>query len=169
MKNIALISDTHFYFGEDVNKYLRKSDEIWHAGDIGDLATLDKYRSIKKTRAVYGNIDGHEVRADSPEYLFFEVEKLKVLILHIGGYPGRYTPKARKLIAEYKPDIFVSGHSHILKIMPDKQNDLLHMNPGACGVKGFHAVRTIILFALDKGKIENVRVVEFEKREGVMK
>jgi len=169
MKNIALISDTHFYFGDDVNKYLRKSDEIWHAGDIGDLATLDKYRSIKNTRAVYGNIDGHEVRADSPEYLFFEVEKLKVLILHIGGYPGRYTPKARKLIAEYQPDIFVSGHSHILKIMPDKQNDLLHMNPGACGVKGFHAVRTIILFALDKGKIENVRVVEFEKREGVMK
>jgi len=169
MKRIGLLSDTHGFVNERLFSFFENVDEIWHAGDIGDLSTLDKYKSIKKTRAVYGNIDGHEVRADSPEHLFFEVEKLKVLILHIGGYPGRYTPKARKLIAEYKPDIFVSGHSHILKIMPDKQNDLLHMNPGACGVKGFHAVRTIILFALDKGKIENVRVVEFEKREGVMK
>ena len=169
MKNIALISDTHSYFGEDVNKYLKRSDEIWHAGDIGDIETLDKYRSLKKTRAVYGNIDGHEFRNDIPEHLFFEIEKLKVLMIHIGGYPNRYRPKAKELIKEYKPDIFISGHSHILKIMPDKGNDLLHMNPGACGIKGFHAVRTIILFSLDKGKIENVRVVEFDKKVPVGK
>lgn len=169
MRSIALISDTHSYFGSDVNKYLKQCDEIWHAGDIGDIETLDRYRSINKTRAVYGNIDGHVVRSDSPEYLFFEIEKLKVLIIHIGGYPQRYTPRAKMLIEKYNPDVFISGHSHILKIMPDKINDLLHMNPGSCGVKGFHLVRTIILFSLDKGKIDNVRVVEFDKREGVKK
>ncbi len=166
MKYIGLVSDTHSYFGEDVNKYLRQCDEIWHAGDIGDLHTLDAYRSIQPTRAVFGNIDGHEVRIDSEEYLVFEVENVKILMIHIGGYPGRYTPKAKELIRRYKPDIFISGHSHILKIMPDKSNDLLHMNPGACGVKGFHAVRTIILFTLENGKIDNVRVVEFDKRKG---
>lgn len=164
MKNIALISDTHYYFKEDVNKYLKESDEIWHAGDIGDIETLDNYRSLgKEVRAVYGNIDGHEVRNDSKEYCYFELERLKVLIIHIGGYPNRYTPRAKELIKRFKPDIFVSGHSHILKIMPDRKNDLLHMNPGACGIKGFHRVRTMILFSLDKGKIENVRVVEFNQ------
>jgi len=164
MKEIALISDTHTYFGEDVNKYLSKCDEIWHAGDIGDLETLDKYRSIKKVRAVYGNIDGHEVRSDSPEHLFFTLESVKVVMIHIGGYPNRYTPKARNLIHKYRPDIFISGHSHILKIIGDPKYNLLHMNPGSCGKKGFHAIRTLILFNLDKGKIENVRVVELGQR-----
>ena len=160
MKKIALISDTHSYYGEDVAKYLKECDEIWHAGDIGDAATLDKYRNLKPVRAVYGNIDGIDIRIDTPEYQFFTIENLKVLMIHIGGYPGRYTPKARELIIRYRPDIFISGHSHILKIMPDKKYDLLHINPGACGKKGFHKVRTLVLFDLDKGKIENVRVVE---------
>lgn len=161
MKKIALISDTHSYFEEDVNKYLTECDEIWHAGDIGDIETLDKYRVISKVRAVYGNIDGHELRSDIPEYLFFTLDTLRVLMIHIGGYPGRYTPKARELIISYNPDLFISGHSHILKVIPDKRNDLLHMNPGACGIKGFHSVRTLLLFSINKGKIEDVRVVEF--------
>ena len=163
MKKIALISDTHSYFGEDVAKYLKECDEIWHAGDIGDASTLDKYCNLKPVRAVYGNIDGIDIRIDTPEYQFFTIEDLKVLMIHIGGYPGRYTPGARELIIRYKPDIFISGHSHILKIMPDKKYDLLHMNPGACGKKGFHKIRTLILFDLDNGKIENVRVVELAR------
>ena len=163
MKKIALISDTHSYFGEDVEKYLKECDEIWHAGDIGDAITLDKYHNLKPVRAVYGNIDGIDIRIDTPEYQFFTIEDLKVLMIHIGGYPGRYTPGARELITRYNPDIFISGHSHILKIMPDKKYDLLHMNPGACGKKGFHKISTLILFDLDNGKIENVRVVELAR------
>lgn len=164
MKNIALISDTHSYFGEDVNKYLIECDEIWHAGDVGDIQTLDNYRNITKVRAVYGNIDGHVLRSDIPAYLSFNIEGLSVLMIHIGGYPERYTPLAKKLIQKYKPDLFISGHSHILKVIPDKQNNLLHLNPGACGIKGFHAVRTMILFSINKGQIENVRVVEIVRR-----
>lgn len=163
MLKVGLISDTHSYYGEDVVKYLRDCDEIWHAGDIGDAATLDKYRNLKLVRAVYGNIDGQDIRIDTPEYQFFTLEDLKVLIIHIGGYPGRYTPRARELIKKYRPDIFISGHSHILKIMPDKKNDLLHMNPGSCGKKGFHKIRTLVLFDLDKGDIQNVRVVELAR------
>jgi putative phosphoesterase len=163
MKKIALISDTHSYFGKDIEKYLLKCDEIWHAGDIGDAATLEKYRKMKPLRAVYGNIDGYDVRIDTPEFKFFTMEDLKVLMIHIGGYPGRYTPQARELIIKYRPDIFISGHSHILKIMPDKKYDLLHINPGACGNIGFHKVRTLVLFDLDCGNIQNVRVVELTR------
>ncbi|MEZ4908888.1 MAG: metallophosphoesterase family protein [Saprospiraceae bacterium] len=157
---IGLISDTHSWFGDDVNKYLNNVDEIWHAGDIGDISTADKYKSLKPFRAVYGNIDGHEVRIEYPEYNLFKVDDLKILMIHIGGYPGRYSPRARQLIQELKPDIFISGHSHILKIIPDKKNNLLHMNPGACGKRGFQKLRTLILFEINKNNIENVQVVE---------
>ena len=166
MKKIALISDTHSYFGDDVKKYLIDCDEIWHAGDIGDIETLDKYHQINKVRAVFGNIDGHILRADIPEYLSFTIENHKVLMIHIGGYPNRYSQKARYLIQEHNPDIFISGHSHILKIMPDPKNNLLHMNPGSCGAKGIHTIRTLILFTLDKGRIEEVKVVELGERGG---
>jgi putative phosphoesterase len=161
---IALISDTHSYFDEDVNKYLMDVDEIWHAGDIGDLVTADKYKNIKPLRAVYGNIDGHEVRSEYPEFRFFKAEELKVLMVHIGGYPGRYSPLARKLIMDHRPDLFISGHSHILKIIPDHKFDLLHMNPGSCGTKGFHKVRTMILFEIKGKSYENVRIVELASR-----
>ncbi|MBK7094665.1 MAG: metallophosphoesterase family protein [Saprospiraceae bacterium] len=160
---IALISDTHFSFEEDVNKYLREVDEIWHAGDIGDLETADKYCVLKPLRAVYGNIDGHEIRTEYPEYIFFNADGINVLMTHIGGYPGRYTPQARSLIEEYKPDLFITGHSHILKIMPDKKYNLLHMNPGSCGTKGYHSIRTLILFDIEASNIENVRVVELAR------
>lgn len=161
---IALISDTHSYFGDDVNKYLIDADEIWHAGDIGDLQTADNYNRIKPLKAVYGNIDGHEIRAEFPEIQFFNAEGLKVLMLHIGGYPGRYSQLARNLIMDYRPDLFISGHSHILKIIPDQKFDLLHMNPGSCGTKGFHKVRTMILFEINGKSYENVRVVELASR-----
>lgn len=161
---IALISDTHSFFGEDVNKYLLDVDQIWHAGDIGDIETADKYRSIKEFKAVYGNIDGQDLRVEFPEYVFFDVGGVKVLMIHIGGYPGRYTAQARNLIEQYYPDLFITGHSHILKITPDKKHNLLHMNPGSCGTKGFHAFRTLILFDIENSKIENVRVVELSKR-----
>jgi len=161
---IALISDTHSYFGDDVNKYLVDVDQIWHAGDIGDLATADQYKSIKPLQAVYGNIDGHEVRSEYPEFQFFKAEGLKILMIHIGGYPGRYSPQARKLILDYRPDLFISGHSHILKIIPDPKFELLHMNPGSCGTKGFHKVRTLILFEIIGKTYENVRVVELVSR-----
>ena len=163
MKKIALISDTHSYYGDDLAKYLTGVDEIWHAGDIGDIETLDKYRKLAKVRAVHGNIDDYKVRIECPEYLYFEMENLKILMIHIGGYPGRYSPKAKTLIATYKPDVFISGHSHILKIMPDKSKDLIHFNPGACGLKGFHKVRTLILFTLDRGDIKDVKVVELPR------
>lgn len=164
MKKIVLLSDTHSYFGDELKKYLSDCDEIWHAGDIGDYETLEKYKEFAPVKAVFGNIDGHELRLECPESLCFETEGVKVSMIHIGGYPGRYTPKAKQLIFRYKPDIFISGHSHILKIIPDPKNNLIHMNPGACGIKGFHLVRTIILFTLDNGKIEDVKVVEFARR-----
>lgn len=164
MTKIALISDTHSYFEEDVNKYLRECDYILHAGDIGDVTIYDKYSKLGKLKAVHGNIDNHEVRIECPEYLFFKIEDISILMIHIGGYPGRYTPKASALIRKYKPDLFISGHSHILKIIPDRKNDLLHMNPGACGKKGFHAVRTLILFDIEDDKMKNARVVELSRR-----
>jgi uncharacterized protein len=160
---IALISDTHTSFEEDVNIYLREVDEIWHAGDIGDLETSDKYNRLKPFRAVYGNIDGNEVRIEYPEYLHFNAGGINVLMIHIGGYPGRYTSQARFLIEEYKPDLFITGHSHILKIIPDRKYNLLHMNPGSCGTKGYHSIRTLILFDIEAAKVENVRVVELAR------
>ena len=160
---IALISDTHTYFGDDINKYLRDVDEIWHAGDIGDQETADKYSSLANFRAVYGNIDPYIVRYEYPEYIFFEVEGMKILMLHIGGYPGRYTPKARNLILKFRPDVFISGHSHILKVLFDEKFKLLHMNPGSCGINGMHRFRTLLLFDILSGKVKNLRVVEISR------
>jgi len=160
---IALISDTHSYFGEDINKYLKDVDEIWHAGDIGDQETADKYRSLAPFRAVYGNIDPYIVRYEYPEHIFFEAERMKILMMHIGGYPGRYSPKAKNLILKFKPDVFISGHSHILKVMFDDKLSVLHMNPGSCGIKGMHRFRTLLLFDILSGKVENLRVVEITR------
>lgn len=160
---IALISDTHSFFGEDVNKYLKDVDEIWHAGDIGDQETADKYRAIASFRAVYGNIDPHILRYEYPEHILFETEGMKILMLHIGGYPGRYTPKAKNLILKFRPDLFVSGHSHILKVMYDNKFNLLYMNPGSCGQKGFHRFRTLLLFDIVSGEVQNLRVVEIKR------
>lgn len=165
MKRIALISDTHGYFGEDINKYLREVDEIWHAGDIGPMDVVKKYESLSKPfRAVYGNIDDHVVRRSFAEVLKFTEQGVNVLMIHIGGYPGRYSPKARQLLSEWPCDLFISGHSHITKIMRDQNRNLVHMNPGACGIHGLHQVRTLLRFSLSKGRIFDVEVVELGRR-----
>jgi putative phosphoesterase len=165
MKRIALISDTHGYVGEDIFKYLVNCDELWHAGDIGDMQTLEKYETILPAfRGVYGNIDDHRIRAAIPEYQSFEIEGLKVLMTHIGGYPGRYYPGTRSKLEKEHFGLFISGHSHITKIMKDKKYDLVHMNPGSCGHHGFHLIRTLIRFSVENGKIFDVEVVELGRR-----
>ena len=161
---IGLLSDTHSHMDEAILRHLTGCDEIWHAGDIGSLEITDKLSAIAPVRAVYGNIDDHQVRSEFPEDLFFTVNKLSVYITHIGGYPGKYVPRVRPLLLEHKPDLFICGHSHILKIMPDKKNDLIHINPGACGHHGFHAIRTLVRFRIEAGKLHDVEVVELGKR-----
>ncbi len=164
MKKILLLSDTHGYIDKTMLKYVQQADEIWHAGDIGDVQVTDTIKKYKPLRAVYGNIDGGELRKEFPEQQIFEVEGVKVFMIHIGGYPGRYSPAARKVIQKEKPDLFISGHSHILKVMYDPQLQLLHMNPGAAGKKGFHKVRTMLRFQIEKGEIKNLEVIEFKRK-----
>lgn len=163
MKKISLISDTHSHLAQDVIVHLEEADEVWHAGDVGSLDTVKKLEKYK-LRMVYGNIDGAEVRVDYPKDLVFEVEDVRVYMTHIGGYPGRYTRRAYEMITRQRPAIFISGHSHILKVMKDKKLNLLHMNPGACGIVGFHKFRTMIKFELDNGKIQHVEAVDFGLR-----
>ena len=138
MKCIGLISDTHGYIHPRMFSFFSNCDEIWHAGDIGNTETIDKLRSFKPVRAVYGNIDDGKIRLEYNEYEVFTVDGLKVILIHIGGYPGRYTKLAWQLINKHKPGLFISGHSHILKVIPDKKNNLLHINPGASGNSGQH-------------------------------
>ncbi len=161
---IALISDTHSFLGSDVVAKLKEADEVWHAGDIGDLATLKKLESIISVRAVYGNIDDAVLRRTLPLDQIFSVGGLKVFMTHIGGYPGRYVKRAYNVIDKERPDVFISGHSHILKIMRDKKFNLLHMNPGACGIKGLHKFRTMIRFDILDGGIQNLQAIDFGLR-----
>lgn len=163
MKRILLLSDTHNYIDESILKYIRKSDEVWHAGDIGNLQVTDTIKNLKPLRAVYGNIDNAEVRTEFPLQNRFMCEKVDVLMIHIGGYPGRYNPSIRPEIYSNPPRIFISGHSHILKVMNDKKTGLLHMNPGAIGKYGLHKVRTMLRFEIDGAKIENLEVIEFKR------
>lgn len=163
MKKILLLSDTHSYIDKKILKYVKQADEVWHAGDIGDLSVTDTIKKLKPLRAVYGNIDGTEARMEFPLHNRFMCEEVAVWITHIGGYPGRYNPEIRKEINTNPPKIFISGHSHILKVMPDKKTGLLHMNPGAAGKHGFQQVRTMLRFEIDGKKIQNLEVIEFEK------
>ncbi|MGB0396092.1 MAG: metallophosphoesterase family protein [Flavobacteriaceae bacterium] len=164
MKKILLLSDTHGHLDQKILKYIDGADEVWHAGDIGTTAVADGISKIKPLRGVYGNIDGHELRSQFPENQIFSCQGVKVLMTHIGGYPGRYNPRVKKLIQEEKPQLYVCGHSHILKVIPDRKNNLLHMNPGACGIQGFHKVRTLLRFELNQGKIENLEAIELGQR-----
>ncbi len=164
MKKIGLISDTHGYLDPKVFNYFNECDEIWHAGDFGDIVVSDQLQSFRTLRGVYGNIDGTEVRQTHPLDQLFECEGLKVYITHIGGYPGNYFPEARKKIEDFKPGLFICGHSHILKVMPDKKNNLLHMNPGAAGKHGFHKIRTLLRFEIEDGKIRNPEAIELGLR-----
>ncbi len=164
MKKILLLSDTHGYLDDTMLKYIKQADEVWHAGDIGTTAVTDEIKKHSSLRAVYGNIDGGDLRKEFTEQLHFKIEEVKVFMIHIGGYPKRYSRKALETIQKYPPDLFISGHSHILKVMYDKQYQLLHMNPGAAGKHGFHHIRTMIRFVIDKNEIKNPEVIELGKR-----
>ena len=163
MKKILLISDTHGYIDEKIIKYANKVDEIWHAGDIGDISVTDKLKKIKPLRGVYGNIDDQKIRTEFPLHNRFICEKVNVWITHIGGYPKRYNPKILEELKSNPPDLFICGHSHILKVINDKELDLLHINPGAIGKHGLHRVRTMIQFEISGGKIENLSVIEIKR------
>lgn len=165
MLKIGLISDTHSYLDPKVFDVFKDVDEIWHAGDIGDISVADQLKAFKPFYAVYGNIDDKNVRIEYPLNLVLQREGLKILITHIGGYPGNYEPKARRKIEEEMPDIFICGHSHILRVGKDpKYNNMLAMNPGAAGVHGFHKMKTLLRFNLNNGKIENLEAIELGKR-----
>jgi putative phosphoesterase len=163
MTRILLLSDTHSYIDDAVLKHVKNADEVWHAGDIGDLIVTDTIKKIKPLRAVFGNIDNTEARKEFPEINRFMCEGVDVFITHIGGYPGRYHPKVRPLLNAKPPKLFICGHSHILKVMPDKKLNLLHMNPGAIGKHGFHKVRTMLRFTIDQTKIDNLEVIEYPR------
>lgn len=161
---ILLLSDTHGYMDDRILSYAADSDEVWHAGDIGDFKVVDALRNVCVVRGVYGNIDHAEIRKEFPLDNRFAIGDFEVWMTHIGGYPGKYANRIHKEIYQNPPHLFVSGHSHILKVMPDKELNLLHMNPGACGIYGFHQIRTMIRFELNAGKIQNPEVIELGKR-----
>jgi putative phosphoesterase len=163
MKKILLLSDTHSYLDKAMIKYINQADEVWHAGDIGDIVVTDKIKKLKPLRAVYGNIDNAIIRSEFPLHNRFWCEQVDVWITHIGGYPGRYSPSLRESISNNPPKLFISGHSHILKVMNDKKLDLLHMNPGAIGIHGFHQVRTMLRFEIDKDNIQKLEIIEIER------
>lgn len=163
MKRIGVISDTHGTFDDKLRNFLKDVDEIWHAGDFGSLALADEIVAFKPLRGVYGNIDGGVSRRVYGEFNCFECENKRVLITHIGGYPRHYSPQAVAQIQRLKPDIFVAGHSHILKVMFDPIYNLLHINPGAAGQSGFHKVRTAVRFVIDGDDIRDMEVGEWPR------
>ncbi len=165
MTRVGLLSDTHGYFDARIAHHLGGCDEIWHAGDFGTAAVAEALRELAPVfRGVYGNIDGRDVRDTEPLTQDFIVEGLRVLMTHIGGYPGHYAPAARPLLAAARPGLFVTGHSHILRVMPDKALGLLHLNPGAAGRHGFHRVRTLLRFGIATGQVVDLQVVELGPR-----
>ena len=163
MKKILLISDTHGYIDDRIIQYAKESDETWHAGDIGELKVVDELKKVTTLRAVHGNIDNSKIRAEYAENLRFKIEDMKIWITHIGGYPNKYNQRIRQEIYTDPPDIFICGHSHILKVINDNKLNLLHINPGAIGKHGFHLVRTMIRFEIIKSKIQNLEVIEFKR------
>lgn len=160
LKKIGLLSDTHSYIDDNILSYFKDCDEIWHAGDIGELAVADKIENFKTFRCVYGNIDGAKTRRAFPLDLRFEVEGLDVLMTHIGGYPGRYNKRVTQIFEDNPPGLFICGHSHIMKVIMDKKYNFLHINPGACGHHGFHKMRTMARFSIEKGRILDLQVIE---------
>lgn len=165
MTTIGLISDTHSYLDPKVFDHFADCDEIWHAGDIGEIQVADELANFKPFKAVYGNIDGGKVRITYPENLFFEIEGFSVWMTHIGGRPGAYAKGITTILKERTPDIFICGHSHILRVQKDeKYNDLLYINPGAAGKHGFHKVRTLIKFCIEKGKLLKMEAIELGPR-----
>ncbi len=165
MPRIGLLSDTHSHLDDRILHHLEDCDEIWHAGDIGNEEVAKTLEDLKPLRAVWGNIDGGNLRIWYRENELFVIDGLKIWLTHMGGYPGRYNPKIRSMIYEKKPDLFICGHSHIVKIMRDKKTpNLLHINPGAAGKTGIHKVRTMVKFDITDGKIKDLKVIELGKR-----
>jgi|TARA_R100000501_G_C2595098_1_gene93898 hypothetical protein len=162
LKKILLLSDTHSHIDDRILHYAAEADEIWHAGDIGITDITDELKKIKPLRAVFGNIDDAEIRKEFPLHQRFNCEGVDVWITHIGGYPGKYSPAIREEIKRNPPKLFISGHSHILKVMNDKTLGLLHMNPGAAGKQGFHKKRTMLRFKIDAGEIKDLEVIELK-------
>lgn len=162
---ILLLSDTHSYIDEKILKYAAEADEVWHAGDIGDLKVTDELSKVSKLRAVYGNIDTTDIRREFPLNNRFMIDGIDVWITHIGGYPGKYSPQIKDEIYKNPPNLFICGHSHILKVMSDKRLNLLHMNSGAVGQHGFHQVRTMLRFEINRSKIENLEVIEWKREK----
>ncbi|WP_339883051.1 metallophosphoesterase family protein [Polaribacter vadi] len=164
MTKILLLSDTHSYIDDQILKFVKQADEVWHAGDIGDLHVTDTIKKLKPLRAVFGNIDDKDARAEFPLDNKFSLEDVSVWITHIGGYPNKYNQRIKEEIKINSPKIFISGHSHILKVQYDKKLNLLHLNPGAAGNHGFHKIRTMLRFELQKGEIKNLEIIELATR-----
>lgn len=166
---IGLLSDTHSYLDPRIEAHFAECDEIWHAGDFGSMEVVDALRAMKPLRGVFGNIDDRRIQAEFPLDLFFECEGVPVFMTHIGGYPGKYHPRVRPLLLERPPTngLFITGHSHILKVIPDTKLHFLHINPGACGNEGWHQVKTLVRFTLSKGVIGELQVIELGRRGGV--
>lgn len=160
MKKIGILSDTHGYWDDRYAEYFAGCDEIWHAGDIGSVEIIEKLSKVATLRAVYGNIDGTPVKLLTAKTLRFRIEQTDVLLTHIGGYPGKYAPEIKDELLRETPDLMVCGHSHILKVMFDKKLNMLHINPGAAGKYGFHKVRTLIRFVIDKEEMKDLEVIE---------
>ena len=162
LKKILLLSDTHGYIDEKIISHTNYVDEVWHAGDIGNTRVIDSIKLLKPIKAVYGNIDSNEIRMMTEKNLIFESEGIRVVMTHIGGYPVKYNRNALELIQKYNPNLFICGHSHILKVIQDKKYNHLHLNPGAAGFHGFHKKRTMLKFSLQKGTIKNLFVIELK-------
>lgn len=163
MKRIGLLSDTHGYLHPELPRIFEQCDEIWHAGDFGTLASLDALKEIKPVKGVYGNIDNTDIRMECPEIQRFSCEEVDVLMIHIGGYPGNYSPKVREIMKAKPPGLFICGHSHILKIIYDKKYNCLHLNPGAAGKHGFHKTISVLRFVIDGKIIKDMEIIEFER------
>jgi len=160
LTRIGLLSDTHHYLDEIILEHLKNCDEIWHAGDFGTIEIANRLKNLKPLKGVYGNIDGQDIRSVYPEILRWKCEDVNVMMKHIGGYPPNYNPSVKKELKANTPQLFISGHSHILKIMFDKDLQCLHINPGAAGKQGWHKVRTIVRFSIDKKDIKDCEVIE---------
>jgi putative phosphoesterase len=163
MLQIGILSDTHGFVHPRVLDFFSGVNEIWHAGDQGNIKLASQLRDFKPLRAVYGNIDGQDVRIEYPEIQLFQIEQVKVLMIHIGGYPGRYDSSARALIEQEKPKLFICGHSHILKVMYDKKHNLLHINPGAAGKYGIHRSITAVRLIIDNGNMRDLEVLDIPR------
>lgn len=161
---IGLVSDTHGFFPTEIYTYFKEVDEIWHAGDIGPMPIIDRFKEFKPTKFVYGNIDDGKVRQVCPEYILQEIDGIKLLMIHIAGKAPRYTQQTGALVKDYRPNVLICGHSHILKVFRDQTNHLIYMNPGAAGKVGFHKKRSLIRFQIKNGKIENLEAIDLGPR-----